>query len=203
MGCRIVLPATRPEDDSQNLPNLQHDLLIWAEELFGERDQSWHILPPMFVTGYPHTFYVDHSSYNLVMIKLSENAREKWTFALYQLAHEVIHLLNPRPGCKANNLEEGVACAFSYYVQRRCGIAMPRFVNHNHPAYEYVHDFVKQLPKGDIAGAKRIRQEMPTGRSFSGVSSVNLKRIFPGIRTELAEELTRKFDRDRSDYPHS
>ena len=100
------------------------------------------------------------------MIKPVGGAREKWTIALYQMAHEVIHLLNPnRPdpglGGNANNLEEGVACAFSYYVQRMCGIEGSDFVRLNHPAYENAHRLVRRLPSGDIAAAKRIRREMP------------------------------------------
>ena len=201
MNCRIVLPNTRPEDDNEALLKLQEDLLLWAEDLFGERDKNWHILPPMFESGHPHTFYVDHDTINLIKVKIGGRARDKWTFALYQMAHEVIHLLNPRRGCNANNLEEGVASAFSYYVQRRCGIVKPRFVEHNHPAYKYVHKLMSRLPCGDIAAAKRIRREMPAGSPFSSVTSVSLQRIFPTIETEHAEELARKFDRNKTVYP--
>lgn len=200
MAYRIELPETRPEDDYQALVKLQSDLLDWAEELFGERDKRWTILPPKFENGHPHTFYVDHDTFDLILVKLGDKARDKWTYVLYQLAHEVIHLLNPRRGCKANSLEEGVASAFSYYVQRRCGIAEPCFVRHGHRAYEHVHNLLNQLPGGDIAAAKRIRKEIPAGSSFSSVMRVSLERIFPEIDGELAAALASKFDRDRTDY---
>ncbi len=146
MRYRIVLPDTRPEEDPEALLKLQQDLLAWAEELFGERDMTWNLLPPMFGDRNPHVFYPDPESLNLVMVKLGRGAREKWTFALYQMAHEVVHLLNPKRGRHANNLEEGAACAFSYYVQRICGITGSRFVRHSHSKYEYVHNLVKRLP---------------------------------------------------------
>ncbi len=206
MGCRIVLPETRPEDDSQNLPKLQHDLLIWAEELFGERDTSWNLVPqPMFGNRNPHIFYPDPASLKLVMIKLGRGAREKWTKVLFQLAHEVIHLLNPNrpdPGeCPVTSyLEEGVACAFSSYVQRMCGITGIDFVRDDLPAYVYAHRLVKRLPKGNIAAAKRIRREMPPGTSLSAVTTKHLLQIFPNLDMEHADALASMFERDKTEF---
>ncbi|MYE26158.1 MAG: hypothetical protein F4X87_02860 [Chloroflexi bacterium] len=200
MACRIDVPKTgRPDKDHENLQKLQCDLLEWAEDLFGERDTSWDLIPqPVFGRTNPKIFFPGDRSLRLVRIKLSPKACDKWTFALFQIAHEVIHLLNPLPKDegKANNLEEGVACAFSYHVQDLNGIVEPDFVSHNHPAYMYAHCLTNNLPGGAIAGAQRIRQGMPTGSSFSSISKVNLQRIFPGISKEFADELTRKFDRN-------
>jgi hypothetical protein len=40
--------------------------------------------------------------------------------ACFQLAHEVVHLLSPKVGQKANNFEEGLACFFAkYYMSPR------------------------------------------------------------------------------------
>ena len=207
MGCRIVLPATRPEDDSQNLQKLQHDLLIWAEELFGERDTSWNLLPqPTFGNRYPHIFYPDPASLRLVMIKLGRGAREKWTIVLFQLAHEVIHLLNPHrpdPGERpvTSYLEEGVACAFSSYVQHMCSITGIDFVRDDLPSYVYAHRLVKRLPKGNIAAAKRIRSEMPPGTPFLSITREHLLRIFPNLDREHADALTSMFQRDETEFP--
>ena len=180
---------------------LQQELLAWAEELFGERDMTWNLLPPMFGDRNPHIFYPDPESLKLVMVKLGRGAREKWTLVLFQLSHEVIHLLNPKRGCKANNLEEGVASAFSYYVQRRSGIVEPDFVRHDRPAYKCVHSLVRRLPTGDIAAAKRIRREMPPGTPFSSISTDDLRRIFPDVDAEHADALASMFCRDKTEFP--
>ncbi len=205
MGCRVVLPTSgRPDArDNDNLEKLQYDLLEWAEELFGERDTSWTLLAPDFdeCECTPHIFFPDHKESKLVQIKLGCGARKKWNIVLFQMAHEVIHLLNPRKGCKANNLEEGVACAFSAFVQRRCIIIGADFVRDNLCAYKYARRLVRRLPQGDIAAAKLIRKEMPAGSSFSSVSKVNMQRIFPEIDTHLADELSTTFDRDRTEFP--
>lgn len=203
MSYRLTLPHTRPEDDPAALEKLQSDLLNRAEELFGERDTSWNLCPPMFGTRNPHIFFPDSEDLKLVQIKLGRGARDKWTIVLYQMAHEVIHLLNPlhpEQG-KANYLEEGVACAFSAYAQRRCGITGSDFVRDNLPAYEYALKQVKRLPKGGVSAAQRIRQEMPVGTSFSSVTSKDLLRIFPRLNKVHADTLTAKFERDRTKFP--
>ena len=205
MNPRIALPKTRPEDDHEGLYKMQQDLLHWAEEQFGERDLSWSLIPPVFGCENPRIFYPDHVSLKLVMIKLGRGAREKWTKVLFQLAHEVIHLLNPNrpdPGeCPvATYLEEGVACAFSSYVQRMCGITGIDFVRDDLPAYVYAHRLVKRLPKGNIAAAKRIRREMP-GIPFSSVTTDDLQCIFPKMDVEHANALIARFDRDKMEFP--
>lgn len=203
MAYRIEFPNTRPEDDCEALEKLQNDLLDWAAELFGIRDTTWTPLPPMFGNRNPHIHYPCPASLKLVMIKLGRRAREKWTKVLFQMAHETIHLLNPlhpEQG-KANYLEEGVACAFSAFVQRRCGITGDDFVRINLPAYKYAHALVKRLPAGDIAAPKRIRREMPTGTPFSSVTSKDLKRIFPSVDDDHADALTSTFCRDKIEFP--
>jgi hypothetical protein len=160
----------------------------------------------MFGNRNPHIFFPDPTELKLAMIKLVRGAREKWTIVLYQMAHETVHLLNPvhpKQG-KANYLEEGVACAFSAYVQRRCGITGIDFVRDNLPAYKHAHRLVRRLPTGDIAAARRIRREMPLGTSFSSVTAEDLKRIFcPKLTAEHADALTITFCRDKTELTQS
>ena len=182
---------------------MQQDLLDWAEELFGKRDMTWNLCPSMFGERNPHIFPPDPEPLRLVMIKLGRGAHEKWTIALYQMAHEVIHLLNPlhpKQG-KASYLEEGVACCFSSYVQRRSSKQGSDFLRDNLPVYQYAQKLVKRLPCGDIAAAKRIRKEMPPGTSFSSVTAKDLLRIFSTLNIEHAEALTSRFDRDNTEFP--
>ena len=207
MGCRIILPTTtKPDDDRENLHKLQCDLLKWAQELFGERDGSWTILPPDFDECTPHIFYRIPFAQKLVHIKLVCRARDEWPEALYQMAHEVIHLLNPKKkdletDCRdtANVLEEGVACAFSYYVLRMCDIDVERYKRVSLPSYKHAHKLVARLQSGDIAAAKRIRREMPA-IPFSSVTTDDLLRIFINLDSEHAEELVSTFSRDKTEF---
>ncbi len=204
MGCRVVLPTSgRPDArDNDNLEKLQYDLLEWAEDLFGVRDKCWNLKPqPIFGNRNPHIFFPDPKESKQVQIKLGRSARKKWNFVLFQMAHEVIHLLNPRKGCKVNNLEEGVACAFSAFVQRKCGITGVDFVYDNLCAYKYALRLVRRLPSSDIAAAKLIRREMPSGTPFWSITTEDLLRIFPNLDHKHANALTSKFCRDKTEFP--
>lgn len=210
MPYRIELPDTRPADDCEGLKKLQKDLLDWAEELFGQRDGGWMICPPDFDLDddQPHIYYPKPFAKKLVQIKLVPEANDKWPIALYQMAHEVIHLLNPKEkdletGFRdsANVLEEGVACAFSFYVLRRCNIKVELYKNESKLSYRQAHKLVARLQSGDIAAAKRIRREIPAGTSFSAVTANDLIRIFPCLDRDHAHALTSKFCRDNSEFP--
>lgn len=198
MAYRMELPDTRPADDCEGLKKLQKDLLGLAEGLFGQRDGCWMICPPDFDLddNQPHIYYPKPFA-KIVQIKLVPKANDKWPIALYQMAHEVIHLLNPKENDletgfrdSANVLEEGVACAFSFYVLYKYGIDVKPFKIASKKSYRCAHKLVARLPKGNISAAKRIRREMPRGTSFSRVTAKDLKRIFPCMDTEHADALT-------------
>ncbi len=209
MDCRIELPNSRPEDDCVALLKLQQDLLGWAEELFGERDTSWTLLAPDFdeCECTPHIYYPIPFA-TLVQIKLVPRADLEWPIALYQMAHEVIHLLNPKEkdpvtGFRdtANVLEEGVACAFSFYVLRRCDIDIEPYKSKIKQSYKHAHKLVAILQSDDIAAAKRIRIEMPSGTPFWSITTEDLLRIFPNLDHKHANALTSKFCRDKTEFP--
>ena len=208
MSCRIELPkTTKPENDRDNLHKIQCELLKWAEDLFGKRDESWTILPPDFDECTPHIFYLKPFAQKLVQIRLVCRAHEEWPYALYQMAHEVIHLLNPKQkdfetGSRdtANVLEEGVACAFSFYVLRMCDIDVEQFKRKSLPSYKHAHKLVARLKSGDIAAAKRIRRELPSSTPFQRVTKDDLLCIFPNLDPKHADALTDKFERDKTDF---
>ena len=48
-----ALPATDPQSDPVMLRELQEELLSWAVQLYGARDESWRIDPPQFTNDGP------------------------------------------------------------------------------------------------------------------------------------------------------
>jgi hypothetical protein len=87
-------------------------LLAEAERRFGPRDKSWTILGVDFGGSSPNIWYPS-SGDKMVVVKLSDNASLDPNRALFQLSHEVIHLLSPSGGKMAPALEEGPATHFS------------------------------------------------------------------------------------------
>lgn len=83
------------------------------EALYGARDASWTLLGVEFNEGVPHVFFPSYPTRRQIIIRLGEKAFPSAPFAIYQLAHECVHLLAPVVGGVAPVLEEGLATMFS------------------------------------------------------------------------------------------
>ena len=102
------------------------------------------------------------------------------------MAHETVHLLNPVAG-NTNNLEEGVAVAFSFHIQPAYGIN----VRPSTTTYDYAHDLARQLPGGPLVAARRIRLEI----GALGTATVGtVCKLFPELGHAVAVGLTRQFE---------
>ena len=94
-----------------SLASVAGDLLTEAELRFGQRDQSWTFCGVEFSPHGPQIWFPGDRK-NIV-IQLSMHATTDWRRAVWQLAHEIIHLLAPVKGEKASNFEEGLAALFA------------------------------------------------------------------------------------------
>ena len=179
--------STSPTDDPARLWALQLELLALAEDLFGPRDPLLQLLPPQFYGDIPIIgFTLDQTG---AFAQLSLNGQYYWPTVVYELAHETVHLLDPVVG-NANNLEEGVAVAFSLHIQHLYGLSIqvPSM-----PSYVYALTLVGKLPGDILSAAGRIRREV--GR-LSDVAPDDLIRLFPALDARIANELSCKFNRD-------
>lgn len=86
-------------------------LLNKAQALYGPRDLDWTPLGIEFCSAGPKIWYPGNIQ-NLA-IQLSNCAAHEPHRAIYQLAHEVIHVLAPFKGRVAPVIEEGLATVFS------------------------------------------------------------------------------------------
>ena len=179
----MQFPATNPVDDPAALWALQLELLGRAETLLGSRDQSKKVYQPQFTDCGPNlrnTLNRDGA-----FVELSRAAETEWAEAVFEMAHETVHLLNPVAG-NTNNLEEGVAVAFSLHVQPAYGIN----IRPGTTAYDHAHDLVCRLPRGPLAAGRRVRLEIG---AFSAATPETLCRLFPELDKAGAEHLARPF----------
>ncbi len=147
------LPATQPVNDPAGLWSLQLELLAMAESLLGPREASKKIYQPQFTDDGPqlrNTRALDGA-----YVELSRNGQRYWPTVVFEMSHETVHLLNPIPG-NTNNLEEGVAVAFSLHVQSSYGISIPVSM----PSYLYALRLVQALPEGPLGAAARVRRQV-------------------------------------------
>ncbi len=181
----MQLPETKPIDDPESLWALQLELLSMAQSILGDRDQSKEIGRPQFTNNGPNI----RNTPNLVgaFAELSRAAEANWPEVVFQMAHETVHLLNPIPG-NTNNLEEGVAVAFSLYVQHYYGIS----VRLQDASYLQAFQLASTLPEGPLESARRVRNRVG---ALSAVTIQNLAELFPNVDPVVLESLVERFIR--------
>lgn len=128
------------------LTTLVGKFLNEAERRYGPRDQSYTPLGIEFGRGGPCTWYPGDCRH--ACIRLGEEARNDPAQAVFQLAHEVVHLLAPTGKADAPVFEEGIATVFSEEMAEAEGSA----VRNRHSDYEkaarLVRQFIAKYPNG-------------------------------------------------------
>lgn len=179
------LPGTQPVNDPAGLWSLQLELLAMAESVLGPRDASKKIYQPQFTDDGPqlrNTPDLDGAH-----VELSRNGQGYWPTVVFEMSHETVHLLNPIPG-NTNNLEEGVAVAFSLHVQPSYGISIPVAM----PSYLYALRLVQALPGNPLAAAARVRRQ---SGSLSAATPQSLAGLFPEVDGSVLANLAGGFVR--------
>ena len=113
-------------------------------------------------------------------VELSPNGRFYWPTVVFEMAHETVHLLNPVPG-NTNNLEEGVAVAFSLHVQPSYEISVPVCMR----SYEYALMLANSLPGGALTAAKAIRHQVGalSAATTECLAELFLRSVTTSLRT--------------------
>ena len=164
-------------------------MLIKAEEMFGARDYYYTVLGVEFSRKGPCIWYSKNRRFITIMIRSDVGDDSQ---ALYQLAHETVHLLAPTGGSDATNLEEGVACYFSgYYMEKVLKENSYNWWDTGNARYDSVLNVVKPLLDNDIGCIRRLRERQP---SFTKMSVDDIRSEFPKISDADAHFLVRKFD---------
>ena len=140
------VPTTRPDEDRASLWDLQQRLVKHADDLLGPRDHTIVICQPAFGDAGPHIIPYRNGWWGA---ELSNNAKGYWPTALVELAHETVHLLNPKVA-NTNRFEEGVAVEFSIYAYAKHTLKSPSY-------FEALQK-VRLLPGGTFAAARSARE---------------------------------------------
>jgi hypothetical protein len=174
-------PPDFPKDNPAALWELQTLLLREAELMLGDRDLLKKIYQPQFDEFGPHI----RNTPNLdgAFVELSENAKRFWPSAIYEMAHETVHLLNPVVGY-TNWLEEGIAVDFSLHAQSVFSTAPVQSPALG--AYKTALALVRSIPEGSFAIAKKVRA---TAGALSLATPDALTDLSPGMDRSLAELL--------------
>ena len=172
------------------------EFLLKAEKEYGTRDKTWTILGIDFsAKGQPQVWYpFSGRDAKFIAIQLTQGAANKKKKALFQLAHESIHLLSPNgPGEKSSVLEEGLATYFSIHSLESTGVKINAKYIGSKP-YTQAYILVSQLYKLHKDTGARIKALREKGHTLSNISKGELMKSFPKIDEKLASLLTQQFD---------
>ena len=163
------------------------DALSQAEQQFGSRDPSYFYAGHEFIDGNPSTWYPGDRGH--IVIQLGQQCQTDFVRAIYQLSHEVIHLLAPTGGQRANNLEEGLATWFSEeYCRRATGQTLKAAL----PCYQRASDLVQRMLAHDSSCIKSMRQEEPF---ISRITKPTFQRHCSCLSDDEVEFLLERFTR--------
>ena len=173
---------------------LGHILEVY-EETLGRRNRAYRILGVEFTTGKrPGTWYPDFGNgLQSVVVQLTEAARNNRNLALFQLGHEVFHLLEPiKPGGRGSVLEEGLASYFAIAYLDRIGIrGGEAYVTEKN--YKAAYEMVARLAKLHRDFYSRLKRLRELNRSFSRISTDDIRAAFPHAPAAMARQLAQPF----------
>lgn len=159
-----------------------------AQDLYGSRDQSYTLIGVEFSEDGPQLWYPENI--RNVVIQLSIACLTEPYRAMYQLAHECVHLLSPSGGRNATVLEEGLATHFQeMYVREVSGQAGWHSVM---PSYKAARDTVERLLGLDREAVKRLRERQPF---MPRIGADLILAMYPDIEEEEAFQLASRFER--------
>ena len=185
----MKIPAkARPGNDPVAMWALQQEILRLAEDVFGPRDSSKTIYQPTFADDGPQIRNTPHL--DGAFAELSRNAEGYWPTAINELAHETVHLLNPKPGI-GNWLSEGMAVAFSIYAQQQFGMEPQAIAM---ASYRRALALVSELPPNALVAGRSIREDCG---SLDNATTEGLRVLFPEVGHVTLTWLCEQFQRDR------
>jgi len=165
------------------------------EKALGRRNPAYRILGIEFTTGqYPRTWYPDFGSgKQSIIVQLTQAARRDRALALFQLGHEAFHLIEPiTPGSRGTFLEEGLASFFAVAYMARIGMpgGADYVVGKN---YKRAYDMVARLVTLHRDFHARLRRLRELSRSFSRLTSDDIRAAFPDAPAAIARQLAQPF----------
>lgn len=170
-------------------------ILRAAEQRYGQRNHQWTLLGIEFTRDkQPQVWYpYAQQGEQFMIVQLTQAARCNPEIALFQLSHEVIHLLSPLGGKTPSNVfEEGLASYFSLQTLQKQGYRIRTDYIAN-KAYRAAYQTIVRLytahPNSD-AIIKILRKEVKT---FKQLTPQQLHTAFPNIDAALVQQLLRPF----------
>lgn len=134
--------------------------LVEAETLYGTRTSDFEYMGLELNEAGPPKVWYPWNKY--IVIQVSQSTANDTKQAIFQIAHEVVHVLSPNGQPTTNNLEEGLATYFSKIVTDRDTGDNLYATNSIQPTkYFKPFELVKKLLTTDPDAIKKLRKFQP------------------------------------------
>ena len=184
-GCRVTWTLTS---------RLGQILEFYGKQL-GPANPRYRLLGIEFTSDRrPRIWYPDYGKgHNSIIVQLTSSARRKEKRALFQLAHEAFHLLEPvKPGSRASVFEEGLATYFAFAYLRSIGWKVDADYIAD-AAYQSAYEAVARLADGHGDFIDRLRRLRQRKQTFSALTAADLQETFTYIDAAQSESLAQPF----------
>lgn len=182
----FTFPAERPDQSPSFLWSIQQQLLQEAQVRLGSKDPTKSVYQPTFSDAGPRI--INTPVLDGAFADLSLNAAGYWPTAVYELAHETVHLLDPISG-NTNVLEEGVAETFALEM---AATGAGELFTSSLLSYTHACNTVKSLGSDVYGSARRIRAK---SGALNRATGSDISFLFPEAAAALIQELTSQFER--------
>lgn len=179
--CTTPLPAG--DGYGYTLTTILGEFLDDLEARYGPRDRSYTLLGIEFCEAGPMIWY-PHNRKNVVVM-LSTGVAPHPNNAIFELAHEAVHLLSPTGGRRAPVVEEGLASRFSVEQTQRYG-------SHGTVTPKYARA-AALVEAAEMAAPDFIRDVRIHVPAFTEWTPELFQKELPAIPTSLVEELLAPF----------
>lgn len=183
----VTAPLATNDGYCWALTSLLGSFLRELEEKYGPREKDWTPLGIEFHGEIPMIWYPGNCK--SVSIMLTESASLNPQQAIYQLAHEAVHLLSPSGGRETLVVEEGMANSYAREIAFRYGFQVHNVI----PSYEWASKLQTDLEIHRSDAIRFLRKARPVMHEWT---SSFLHQQLPEIPYELIEGLCARFHRD-------
>jgi len=185
-------------DFTQEYKELVPEILAEVELLYGKKVKKWefneiYYEPDGPYLSYPESNTKGHPLEYKVDITLHSDAKTNYTQGIFQLSHEVIHLLSPTGDNVTNNLEEGLAVYFSkQYTEEKTKDIKIFHAPTEFTGYMHAYNLVVELLKGDENAISKVRA---VKKKFDRIKKKHFKIAGVVAEKKLIESLLERFER--------
>jgi len=164
--------------------------LVEAETLYGTRTNDFVYMGlELNEAGPPKIWYPWN---NYVVIQVSQSTANDTRQAIFQIAHEVIHVLSPNGQPTTNNLEEGLATYFSKIMTDRDTGDITYATNTIQPTkYLKPFELVEKLLASDPDAIKKLRKFQPI---IGTITKQNFLDAGINIADDIIDELIKPME---------